>query len=131
MYNSTCSQWVERGDDLCAGQSFQTVLQSLQLNTLLTVVWCVHQHRQTTLHGGQFTADHSHVLQTNTWTFQIHIRTHVKCVKTCVIHHLRLKSLLDVGTESAPLSASCSASAANCIRDFTWSISTNTCHTSI
>lgn len=48
---------------LWTGQGLQSVFQSLQVDTLLGVVRCVHQHRQAVLHAGQLGGNHCKVLE--------------------------------------------------------------------
>lgn len=54
---------IKGRDYLWAGQGLQSVLQSLQVDTLFRVVWCVHQHGQAVLHAGQLGGNDSKVLQ--------------------------------------------------------------------
>lgn len=48
---------------LWAGQGLQSVLQSLQVDTLFRVVRCVYQHGQAVLHAGQLGGNYCKVLE--------------------------------------------------------------------
>ncbi len=64
---------IKGGYYLWAGQSLQSVLQSFQVDTLLRVVWCVHQHGEAVLHASQLGGNYCEVLEKKKKVFKITI----------------------------------------------------------